>query len=127
VDDPTCVTVESKPDIGPSTKSVEDLNGGKVEPGDTLRYTIKIDNIGTQNATNVVVTDVVSTNLNHRHAADGGTFNAANQTITWNVGQVNAKASATVRFTAVVVKPLDDGTKISNQASITATEIAVRC
>jgi uncharacterized repeat protein (TIGR01451 family) len=125
VDDATCVTVQSKPDLGPSTKTVEDLNGGKVEPGDTLRYTIKIDNIGTQNATGVVAADVVSANLTNVVPLDGGTFSTATRTITWNVGQVNAKTAATVRFTAQVVIPLDDGTKIANQGSITATEIPI--
>jgi uncharacterized repeat protein (TIGR01451 family) len=121
--DPTCVTVESEPDLAPTEKTVTDLNGGDVVPGDILRYTITVDNQGTQNATNVVVTDVVSSDLTNVTPMDGGVFNAATSTITWNVGQAPAKGQVTLRFDAQVVLPLDDGTQISNQGSVTAAEI----
>jgi uncharacterized repeat protein (TIGR01451 family) len=121
--DPTCVTVESEPDLAPTTKTVADLNGGDVVPGDVLRYTITVDNQGTQNATGVVVTDVVSTDLTSVTPLDGGVWNAATRTITWNVGLAPAKGQVTVRFDAQVVLPLDDGTQISNQGSVTAAEI----
>ncbi|MFZ5787938.1 MAG: hypothetical protein ACOY3Y_15990, partial [Acidobacteriota bacterium] len=123
VDDPTCVTVESKPDLGASTKTALDLNGGKVEPGDTLRYSIKVDNIGTMDATGVTVSDVVALTLTNVVPLDGGSWNAATRTLSWSLPTVAAKSSQTVRFTAQVVLPLDDGTKIANQASIAATGI----
>ena len=39
-------TVTGGPDVTTSTKSVQDLNGGALEPGDTVRYTIVINNSG---------------------------------------------------------------------------------
>ena len=122
--DPTCVTVQSEPELSASTKAVQDLNGGQVVPGDTLRYTITVDNTGTANATGVVVTDVVVTNLTSVTPLDGGVYNASTRTITWNVGSVTAKSTTTLRFLAQVVLPLDDGTVISNQATISAAGLS---
>lgn len=48
------------PDLVSSiTKTVADDNGGKVEPGDLLTYTISFENSGQDGATNVVVTDPI--------------------------------------------------------------------
>lgn len=46
-------------------KSVQDVNGGQVEPGDTLRYTVTATNSGPDDATNVVVSDPVPTNATY--------------------------------------------------------------
>lgn len=40
-------------------KSVQDLNGGQVEPGDTLRYTVTATNGGPDDATDVVLRDPI--------------------------------------------------------------------
>ena len=45
-----------------STKSASDLNGGKIEHGDEIEYTIKGTNIGDDIAQNVVVSDLVPAN-----------------------------------------------------------------
>lgn len=121
-DDSTCVTVKSEPDLGGSTKTVVDLNGGDIEPGDTLRYEIVVDNIGTQNATNVSITDVLDTNLTNISPQDGGTFNAATRTASWALASVAAKTQTTLRLLATVALPLDTGTQISNQATVDSTE-----
>ncbi len=48
------------PDLVSSiTKTVVDVNGGEVEPGDVLTYTIGFTNSGQDGATNVLVTDPV--------------------------------------------------------------------
>ena len=122
-DDPTCLTVQSEPDLSPSTKGVTDLNGGQVVPGDVLRYTIVVNNQGTQDATSVVLTDVVSTNLTAVTPMDGGVFNTSNRTITWTLPVIAAQSFVTVRFDAQVVLPLDDGTQIPNQAFVVSAEI----
>ena len=46
-----------KPEFSSSTKTVEDLNGDTVRPGDTLRYTIQIENSGNDTAIDVYMTD----------------------------------------------------------------------
>ncbi|MCK5799545.1 MAG: DUF11 domain-containing protein, partial [Deltaproteobacteria bacterium] len=113
------------PDLGASTKVVTDINGGQVEPGDVLRYTITVDNQGTANATNVQVTDVVGTSLTKIVPLDGGAFEQTTRRLTWSLATVGAKSSRQVRFDATVVLPLDDGTLISNQARIVAQGLGV--
>jgi len=54
------VTDVYAPDLVSSiAKSVVDENGGEVEPGDVLTYTISFNNSGQDGATNVVVTDPI--------------------------------------------------------------------
>ena len=40
------LTTFATPDLETSAKAVVDLNGGNVQPGDTLRYTITVSNTG---------------------------------------------------------------------------------
>jgi uncharacterized repeat protein (TIGR01451 family) len=46
-----------RPDFSTSTKAVEDVNGGALKAGDTLRYTLTATNTGNDTAINVVLTD----------------------------------------------------------------------
>ena len=50
-------------------KSVSDLNGGSVLPGDTLEYTVSFSNTGTDGATNVVLNDPMPANTTYRPRA----------------------------------------------------------
>ena len=49
------------------TKTVEDLNGGVVDPGDTLGYTVQVSNAAGlfDGATNVVLEDLIPTNTTY--------------------------------------------------------------
>ena len=49
------------------TKTVEDLNGGVVDPGDTLEYTVQVSNAAGlfDGATNVVLEDLIPTNTTY--------------------------------------------------------------
>jgi uncharacterized repeat protein (TIGR01451 family) len=121
IDDRTCVTVVSRPDLSTSTKTVRDINGGDVRPGDRLEYTITVANSGTQDARNIVVSDIVDANLANVTPLDGGSYNTATRTITWSLATVAARGQTQLRFNAEVARPLDNGTRISNQASIVAS------
>src|SRR5690606_27784868 len=46
-----------KPVFTRTSKSVEDLNGGVVAPGDVLRYTVTTENTGTDSSAETVLTD----------------------------------------------------------------------
>ncbi|MEK6608737.1 MAG: hypothetical protein AABZ30_13845, partial [Myxococcota bacterium] len=115
-----CVTVTSLPDLGGSTKSVTDLDGGTVEPGDTLRYTITIPNGGAAPATGVTVTDAVEPNLAVTAISGGGTL--AGGTITWTPPDIPAGATTTLTFDAAVASPLADGTSICNSVVLDSAE-----
>lgn len=68
-----CIPVPSAPALG-INKEVRDLNGGDVEPGDRLRYTIHYSNTGNAPATGVVITDTYSTHCVTRTNVTDGDF-----------------------------------------------------
>ncbi len=120
--DPTLIVVESAPDLGESTKNVEDLTGdpGRVEPGDSLRYTIEVRNSGTDIAGSIVVNDAIDSHLENVVPGQGGIFDGTS--ITWDAAGTPALANlspldppVTLTFTASVKVPTQNGTLISNQ------------
>jgi uncharacterized repeat protein (TIGR01451 family) len=91
--------------------------------GETLTYTLKVDNLGvgaTSDATDVTVTDTLPSQVDFKTATSpNGTCQRAGSTVTCDLGTVNAGASATVIIT---VKADKSGT-ISNTASVATTVI----
>ena len=82
-------------------KSVQDLDGGQVEPGDVLRYRVTATNSGGDDATNVVIEDPIPTNTTYAPGtltvdgtvvndgfpgSDRGGFDAANNRAVFWVG-----------------------------------------
>jgi clumping factor A len=134
-----------KPDFSTSAKSVVDLNGGTVLPGDVFEYTVLVTNTGNDTSINTVMTDVLpagltyvpgsiqitaGANLGNKTDATGddqANFTAATKTITvrlgtganaTNGGTLAVGASTTVKF-RVTIDATATGT-IENQAQITA-------
>ena len=121
-DDATRFVVTSKPFVV-VRKTVVDDNGAPVEPGDRLTWTIAAQNTGDRTASGVVVTDVVPANLVDVVVADGGALTSG--TITWAVGDLAVDATATLHFSSTVLSPLQNGTRIENQASAALSEAGV--
>ena len=89
------------------------LAGGKVLF--TIYYTAA-------NTSNLVITDVVNSNLNISSVFNGGA--AAGQTITWTIpGPFTAPTSGTVSFLATVKAGTPTNTVIPNQASAVANSV----
>jgi uncharacterized repeat protein (TIGR01451 family) len=104
---------------------------GIVDPGDTLRYTITVQNSGASAATGVVVTDGVpanttyvadSTRLNGSPVGqpDGGVSPLASGI---NVNTIASGTTATLQFDLRVNGGTPAGTLISNQAVVRSTEL----
>ncbi len=91
-------------------KSVVDLNGGEVEPGDVLRYTVTTRNVGDDAATGVQVQDAVPAGTTLLSGSPSGGFVA-----------LAPGGSATVGFEAVVDPDALDGLVIANTASASGT------
>jgi uncharacterized repeat protein (TIGR01451 family) len=121
--DPTVLLVESRPILEDLAKVVTDLDGdGVFEPGDRVRYQITVSNTGSEPAANVVITDDVPALLTNAAAQNGGVV--AGGTITWTLGAVAVGANVAVSFEADVVRPIDNGATILNQAKLAADGIS---
>ena len=73
--DPTQLFVESRPVLDELTKTVTDLDGnGVFEPGDRVRYDMRVTNTGSENAFNLVATDAVPAGLVNVTPGDPPTF-----------------------------------------------------
>src|SRR5688572_9420737 len=104
---------------------------GIVDPGDTLRYTITVQNSATLSATGVVLTDVVpanttyvadSTRLNGTPFGqpDGGVSPLASGI---PIGTIAGSSAAVVQFDLSVNTGVPAGTLISNQAVVDSVEL----
>ena len=108
---------ERSPDL------VNDLDGdGKIDPGDTIKYIITYENIGDAKATKVTIVDDYDQDYIDSIAnisADGGDDE---DTITWDVGTVEAKAKGSVTYEATLDIGFPGGPIVMNTATINSDE-----
>jgi uncharacterized repeat protein (TIGR01451 family) len=102
--------------------TVTDLDGGSLNPGDALLYTLTLTNTGTAGATGVVVnvaapasTTYVAASITGTGASDAGAPNLA-----WNVGNVGIGATEILTYQVTVDPATVGGTIISSQATLSA-------
>lgn len=137
-DDPTQIVVGNLPLLY-ALNTVEISNDlgtpGIVDPGDTLRYTIVISNFGAIPATGVQFSDTVP--VNTTYVADSVQVNGVPVTGAWpftpglsvqssdnpGAGIISAGEAATVTFDVLVDLAVPVDTVISNQGSVTSTEL----
>jgi len=98
-DDASTVITTSTAPILQITKDVSD---SPVNPGDTVTYTVVITNVGSEDATNLTLTDVMPTNLTF---ADGG-----DNTKTFTLGDLAIGDSVTKTYDVVVSNNSGAGT-----------------
>jgi uncharacterized repeat protein (TIGR01451 family) len=126
-------------------KTVADLNGGSVRPGDVLEYTVTARNVGTDAALQTVLRDTLATTLTYvagslRVAAganagaktdaagdDQMEYVAASRSIVARVGtgadaanggRLDVNSSTTIVFRAQVTPPAPTGSAVLNQAAL---------
>lgn len=124
-------------------KTVLDLNGGQVRPGDVLEYTVSARNVGTDAALQTVIRDTLASTLTYvagslRVSAganvgaktdaagdDQMEYVAASRTVVARIGtgangtsggQLDVNASTSIVFRAQVTPPAPSGTSVANQA-----------
>jgi uncharacterized repeat protein (TIGR01451 family) len=123
--DPTSIVF---PNLSTSTKTVQDLNGGEADPGDTLRYTITLLETAGYPTAGVTVTDHIPANTAFSGFVSippGATSNFSpppngdNDLGVITVSSINvaANGSATVVFD-VVVANVSPGANIDNVAAV---------
>ena len=93
----------SKPEVFVPGKKVEDANKGDIQVGDVLTYTVSYANPGKDFAT-VTITDKLPKGLTYvdGSASGGGSFDKAENKLTWKINDVKAGATGTVTFKARV-------------------------
>jgi uncharacterized repeat protein (TIGR01451 family) len=91
-----------------------------VGAGSQVTFDITYFNNGSDQATGVVVQDVIPANTRFVSASAGGAEGGG--AVSWNIGTVPAQSGATVSVTLAVDSPLADGTQIGNRAEITSNE-----
>ncbi len=113
--------------LSTSTKSVVDVNGGLVEPGDTLRYTITLKNSSNFNATNLSLTDnmpalissytlvtIPAGSINNSAIAPAGS-NSSGLVQIDNIS-ISAASSVTVLIEAILSSGAQNGNSVTNTA-----------
>ena len=123
------VTVK-RSNLSTSTKTVVDLDGGDLLPGDTLRYTITLKDTGTDGLTaaNVSVVDDLDANLGNLVMVSipaGATDNSIGSGGANGTGQINvtgisvpAGQTRTIVYDVTVSGDTDTGTTLNNTATI---------
>jgi uncharacterized repeat protein (TIGR01451 family) len=106
-------------------KTVQDVNGGVVMPGDTLEYTVTVSNIGTApqyNNQGHEFEDLIP--LNTQYVPDSTsttsgtvTYDAGTKKIYWD-GGIPVQSSIALSFRVTVNAGLFNGTIISNQGTV---------
>jgi uncharacterized repeat protein (TIGR01451 family) len=112
--DPTKFSVTSQAVLAMKKTFVDD-NAGALLPGDTVTYTLAIDDTGNAPATGVVVTDTLDSRLTFVQSPDGGS--ASGQTVTFPAKTVVPGTTTILRFQVRIATGLANGTTIPNQAS----------
>jgi uncharacterized repeat protein (TIGR01451 family) len=123
-------TASAPVDLGPTndSASAQVLSGGSADlsltkvvdrqfpvQGDTVTFTLQLDNTGPNAATGVVVEDLLPAGLTYQtHAASQGTY--SNATGLWAVGPVAVSQRVTLTITALVTGTGD----ITNTARVSA-------
>ena len=104
-------------------KTVADVNGGVVNIGDVLTFTIDIDNAGSAIATNVEVYDdiPVGYTLVPGTITNAGAYNIGSTSILWNLASVPLTGSS-VSYQVIVNSPTGASDEYKNVAEITASD-----
>ncbi len=120
--DPTLVTIRAEAGLT-LLKAVGDLNGGEVNPGDTLRYAVTVVSTGNAPARDIVVSDPLPAGLIDVRPLDGG--RVIGDRIEWPaVVALDGGERRAFGFTATV-DAVPDGTRIINRASAQAGGLRV--
>ncbi len=122
-DDETTFTIVPKQSDLSLVKSYSDDNGGSLNIGDILTFTLVIGNAGTDVATNVKVEDVlpIGYTLIGGSINNGGIYNSGNTTINWNLATV-ALTGRTLSYKVRVNAPTGAAGEYTNTAQITASD-----
>ncbi len=107
-----------------AVKTVTDLNGGLVMPGDTLEYNVTLTNTGSSGLAQVRFTDPLPawTAFAGSLTTTKGSGSLTGGLITVNVGSLAPAETVTILFQVTVNGDTPSGTVISNQGSVDSAQ-----
>ena len=115
------------PDLGASTQTVIDINGGDLEPGDVLWYSISVFNAGTVAAENVIFSETPNEHTKllsgYVHAGAGSVIqgNAGGDTaITVAMGSLDPGEAMGITFLVQLRDDAPEGAWITAQGTVAA-------
>ncbi len=108
------------PNFKESVPPVNILGDGYAEAGQTMTYTLHYENIGTADAHEVSILDVLDEDLDDSTLVihDGGAYDPADRVLLWNDPVVPPGTPRTVSFSANVRNDAAPGTRIRNGGTI---------
>lgn len=121
--DPTVVQVVSAADFSTATKRVEAIDDG-FRPGNRVRYLIEFTNTGDGAAVNAIANDPIPAQLTEIEAEGPGAIDIRPARVRWQIGNINPGQTVRLQVTGRIVAPLDNGTIVSNRASISGRGFA---
>ncbi|MEY3013763.1 MAG: hypothetical protein RIT45_2498 [Pseudomonadota bacterium] len=118
-------TVTGGPDLSTSQMTVVDLNGGDIEPGDVLRYTLLVTNSGKLPSGAIQLVDPIPGELGQvTNIVGGGSFDAGTNSVIWSLASLSGNGGkVVVGFEATIAATVTNGTSIVNTATATAAEL----
>ena len=134
-DDPTCTPLTAAPLVDAFKEAAlftDADNNGIPSPGDTIMYTITIENNGNQDATGIIFSDTPGANTTlvvGSVSTSQGTIttgnNAGDSTVSVNLGTIPGNhGSATVTFKVTIDSPVPPGvTEVCNQGIVSGDNI----
>ncbi|MBN1221348.1 MAG: DUF11 domain-containing protein [Anaerolineae bacterium] len=105
------------------TKQADPAQGGLVNPGEMITYTLVVANVGSAVANNVVVTDTLDANVNFVDATP--VQDSGPNPLVFDVGNLFGGQSVTYTVRVTVTNALAGGTVITNVAQIQSDDTAV--
>ncbi len=96
----------------------------QADAGEELRYTLSVLNDGSGEARNVTVSDTLPANTEYVRSGGTSAYDPGTHSVRWDIGTLEADMGAprSVELIVRIVSPLDNGTVISNAASVSCRE-----
>ena len=126
-DDPTVIGPVVVPEPPPppeselvSTKTGADVNGGRVKPGDEIRYEVRISNSGPDPASNLIFSDSVPMNTFYVAGSLASTQGEVSEgpPLLVNIGDLAVDTTVVITYSVVIDPDTVVGTVITNQGAI---------
>ncbi|OEU52166.1 MAG: hypothetical protein BA871_13425 [Desulfuromonadales bacterium C00003096] len=94
-----------------------------VRPGDSITYTICYDNMRNPEVHGVTIVDDLPADVSFTSATNGGTYDSATHTVTWDIGTIPARTSQQcVQLVVTVDDTATSETDITNSITISGDE-----